>query len=57
MLKWEFTTMTRRKIVDVVVKGIIVGGVLDFVTVGLINNSQNAIQFLYAHEIYLLVEF
>ncbi len=44
MLKRVFTIMTRRKIVDDAVQGIIVGGVLGFVTVALlINNIQNVI--------------
>ncbi len=44
MLKRVFTIMTRRKILDDVVQGIIVGGVLGFVMVALlINNSQNII--------------
>lgn len=42
ILKRVFTIMTRRKIVDDVVQGIIVGDVLGFVMVTLlINNSQN----------------
>ena len=41
MLKRVFTRMTRRKIVDDVVQGILAGGVLGFVTVAsLFNNSQ-----------------
>jgi len=44
MLKKVFTAITKRKIVDDVVQGINVGGVLAFITVAfLIKNSRNVI--------------